>query len=291
MLNLFRAEWQKIAGNRAVSLSLIWIFPAGAVAYTVIMAVVVLASPTARALFASGAREWTSLGVALMVDVWNLPNNPLGRVLLLGFAAVVFGGEYQWRTWKNIVPRNRRVALILSKFVAVGVFVVLAFVSMSVIMGVGTGIAVKLAGGEYGPKLTGDVLASFAGDYALQATLTFISTIITAGYAALAGMITRSILGGALVGLIATIGEGLSLAGLGLIGYFLNIRRIVNLYRLTPTYNLANVSSWINNGSPNMMLSEYAIDSLTFSLVVLTAWVLGLMALTALLFQRQDITS
>jgi len=31
--------------------------------------------------------------------------------------------------------------------------------------------------------------------------------------------------------------------------------------------------------------------NLTFSLVVLAAWVLGLMALTALLFQRQDITS
>jgi ABC-type transport system involved in multi-copper enzyme maturation permease subunit len=32
-------------------------------------------------------------------------------------------------------------------------------------------------------------------------------------------------------------------------------------------------------------------DSLTFSVIVLAAWIVGLIALTAFLFRRQDITS
>jgi hypothetical protein len=120
-------------------------------------------------------------------------------MILLGFAAVVFAGEYQWGTWKNIVPRNRRVMLLLMKFMALGVFVVLAFVLMSIIWVIGLGVLAQIAGAEYGPAVTLHVLSDFAEDYAIQAALTFTSMMIAAGYAALAGMLTRSILGGVLV--------------------------------------------------------------------------------------------
>jgi ABC-type transport system involved in multi-copper enzyme maturation permease subunit len=142
------------------------------------------------------------------------------------------------------------------------------------------------------------VLSSFAGDYTLAASLAFTSTIIAAGYAALASLFTRSILGGVLVGFAATFIENLSILGLVIVGYFLNIPRIVHLYRLTPGYNLANVASWINDHhAANMKvdvsnkISYVFSDSLTFSVIVLAAWIVGLIALTAFLFRRQDITS
>jgi ABC-type transport system involved in multi-copper enzyme maturation permease subunit len=274
MLSLFHAEWQKTVGNRMVVLPMIWVFPMAAAAGVAIMILSVLISSHARALFGSEelALAWTSL----MPEIWRLPNSGLGRMLLVGFAAVVFAGEYQWRTWKSIIPRSHRLALILCKFLAVGVFVVLAFVSVTAILGIGTGMAVRLAGGTCA-KLTPEVLTDFAGDFALQAALTFISTTI--------------VLGGVMIGLGATTADQFSLVGLSQIGALLRFPRIVELYRLTPAYNLANVTSWISNGSSGMMPFGFATDSLTVSLAVLAGWVLGLIVLTAFLFQRQDIVS
>jgi ABC-2 type transport system permease protein len=295
MRDLFRAEWLKIAGNRWVAGCLVWIFPLAAVAFLIVATLVLSLSSGARA----GFRQDTSpLWTDNAVGIWNVPNNPIGRLILLGFTAVVFAGEYQWQTWKNVVPRNRRVALILVKFLALGVFVVMAFLLMSIIWTLGWAVLCQIAGVPYGPKITGDVLSDFAGDYALAAALAFTSTIIAAGYAALAAMFTRSILGGVLVGFALTFVENLSILGLVIIGYFLNIPRIVHLYQFTPGYNLLNVTSWINDKvalKMNVNVESRATyvfsDSLTFSVVVLAAWVFGLIALTAYLFRRQDITS
>jgi ABC-2 type transport system permease protein len=295
MRNLFRAEWLKITGNRWVSGCLIWIFPIVAFGAVVVLGLIVSLSSSARNGFRQDNNpQWTDNAIA----VWNVPNNPVGRLILLGFTAVVFAGEYQWQTWKNIVPRNRRVPLILIKFLALGVFVVVAFLLMSIIWTSGWAVLSQIAGVSYGPKITSDVLSDFAGDYGLAVGLAFTSTLIAAGYAALAAMLTRSILGGVLVGFALTFAENLSIVALIVVGYFLNIPRIVHLYQFTPGYNLLNVASWINDKvALNMDVTvesraTYVFsDSLTFSVIVLAAWVFGLIALTAYLFQRQDITS
>ncbi len=296
MLNLFRAEWLKIAGNRWVAGCLVWVFPLAATLFLVVAALILSLSGSARDGF---AEDDPALWTEQAVGVWNFPNNPIGRLVLLGFAAVVFAGEYQWNTWKNVVPRNRRLALVVIKFLALGAFVVMAFALMSIIWTLGFGLLTQIAGTSYGPTVTGEVLAEFAEDYAVQASTAFTSTIIAAGYAALAGMFTRSILGGVLVGFVLTFVESGLILGLLFIGWLLDIPRIVHVYRFTPGYNLLNVTSWINdNVSLEMQPYEDGphadiifSDGLAFSLVVLAAWVVGLIALTAGLFQRQDITS
>ncbi|MCZ7540711.1 MAG: ABC transporter permease [Anaerolineae bacterium] len=296
MRDLFRAEWLKIAGNRWVAGCLVWIFPVGALAVILVAGVILLLSSTARQGFRQDeAALWTEQAIG----VWSFPNNPVGRLILLGFTAVVFAGEYQWGTWKNIVPRNRRFSLVLVKFVALGVFVVLAFALMSVLWAAGRGVLVRIAGASYGPRITAEVIRDFAGDYALAASLAFTSTIIAAGYAALAGMLTRSILGGVIVGFAVTFAENLSIVVLLLIGWLLDIPKAVLAYRFTPGYNLLNVASWISDKTPSVVRpyesgthAEIVLsDSLEFSVLVLAAWVVGLILLTGLLFRRQDITS
>ncbi|MDL1886034.1 transketolase family protein [Anaerolineae bacterium CFX8] len=124
-------------------------------------------------------------------------------------------------------------------------------------------------------------------------------TIIAAGYAALAGMLTRSILGGVIVGFAVTFAENLSIVVLLLIGWLLDIPKAVLAYRFTPGYNLLNVASWISEKAPSVVRpyesgthAEIVLsDSLEFSVLVLAAWVVGLILLTGLLFRRQDITS
>ena len=296
MRDLFRAEWLKIAGNRWVAGCMVWIFPLGALAFLLIAGVILLLSSPARQGFRQDeAALWTEQAIG----VWSFPNNPVGRLILLGFTAVVFAGEYQWGTWKNIVPRNRRFSLVLVKFVALGVFVVLAFALMSVLWAAGWGVLTRIAGASYGPRVTAEVIRDFAGDYALAASLAFTSTIIAAGYAALAGMLTRSILGGVIVGFAVTFAENLSIVVLLLIGWLLDIPKAVLVYRFTPGYNLLNVASWISEKAPSVVRpyesgthAEIVLsDSLEFSVLVLAAWVVGLILLTGLLFRRQDITS
>jgi hypothetical protein len=154
-----------------------------------------------------------------------------------------------------------------------------------------------IAGESYGPAIKGSVLSDFAQDYALQASMTFTSTIISAGYAALAAMITRSILGGVLVGFGITFAENLSIVALLIIGYFLKAPRLVELYRFTPGYNLVNVTEWVNNNAPSRMQVDvggtevFFSNSLESSLLILAVSVIGLIAVTAYLFRQQDITS
>lgn len=296
MRDLFRAEWLKIAGNRWVAGCMVWIFPIGTVAFILIAGTILLLSSSARQGFRQDeAALWTEQAIG----VWRFPNNPIGRLILLGFTAVVFAGEYQWGTWKNIVPRNRRFSLVLVKFVALGVFVVLAFALMSVLWASGWWVLTQIAGASYGPRITAEVIRDFAGDYALAASLAFTSTIIAAGYAALAGMLTRSVLGGVIVGFAVTFAENLSIVVLLLIGWLLDIPKAVLAYRFTPGYNLLNVASWISEKAPSVVRpyeggthAEIVLsDSLEFSVLVLAAWVVGLILLTGLLFRRQDITS
>ncbi|MFO7538525.1 MAG: hypothetical protein R6X32_10760 [Chloroflexota bacterium] len=66
----------------------------------------------------------------------------------------------------------------------------------------------------------------------------------------------------------------------------------VELYRLTPTFTVRNISSWLHNGLPFTLPGiDYTPADLTFSLLVLAGWLLGLLLIAILIFQRQDITS
>lgn len=297
MLNLLRAEWTKTAGNRWASGFLIWIFPVGMFAFVLITALLVLLVPSMRS--EEGVQrmglndvQWTSQAIS----VWEWLNGLMGRIILLAFTSIVFAGEYQWQTWKNIIPRRSRIALILIKFVTVGLFVLFAFTLMSLIYGVGSVIITELAGGTHGPRVSPDVMTTFLRDYVRYASLAFTLTMIAASFSALAGMLMRSILGGVIVGVVATYTEGLSVLIFMLIGRLFDLPKIVYLYRVTPSYNVANIKSWLMNGIPeaeNLTFLGDMVDfsdGMVFSVVLLGAWVCFLIGLTTTLFYRQDIT-
>lgn len=299
MVELFRAEWIKLLGNRYMSALILWIFPVGMLAFMVIGTLIV----SFAAVFGEGdmAAElgfqdvnWTTQ----VIGVWSFPTGLFGRLLVLALTAIIFAGEYQWQTWKNIVPHNRRVPLVLVKFATVGFAILFAFSLMSLVMGIGLALMTEIIGGTIGPALTATTIADFIGDYVQQALLAFTLTMISASIAALAGMYTRSILGGTLIGMFFTFIEGLSVVGLVLLGILFDYPRLVYLYRLTPSYNIANVDSWLTNHQPTTQGADMAMmsdfidfaDDLNFSVVLLMIWVVSLVAVTAYLFQRQDIT-
>jgi len=295
MINVFRAEWQKMVGNRWTTGFLIWVFPVGALGFVVIMSLLALLIPSFRNNLFLDPPTWTDA----FLGPWGFVNNLFGRSFLLGFTAVTFAGEYQWGTWKNIVPRQRRSLLIMAKFVNLGLLILIAFSLMSLIIGLGQGILSRIVDVTYGPEVTGDVVRKFLGDYALQATLAFISVIITSVFAALAALLMRSILGGIMVGV------GISLVDPLIFGMNLGLARLfdsvifLHLGRISPFYNIDNVNSWARNDhavtwlEPSFQLFNIAapVDGIGFSVLVLASWLLLGIGLVLILFQRQDITS
>lgn len=141
------------------------------------------------------------------------------------------------------MPRQWRGLLIMSKFINLGALILIAFGLMSLILGFGQGILTRIADIPYGPEVSGEVVREFLGDYALQATLAFVSVMIASIYAALAAILTRSILGGIMVGV------GISLVETLIFGMNLLLARLfdtvffLHLGRFSPFDNIENVAS------------------------------------------------
>lgn len=169
-----------------------------------------------------------------------------------------------------------------------------AFNLMALVWGGGYRLATWAVGLDFGPALTGPALGQFLRDYGLHMGLALAATLVAAGYAALAALLTRSVPGGLLAGLGLAIVETLSLMLLGVIAGVLDRPGVMNLYRFTPTYSLDNILSWVQHSrsyAPLYPAGFTAEPGPAFSVVVLLAWVAGLVGLTVWLFQRQDITS
>lgn len=290
--SLLRAEWQKITGNRWAAAFLVLIFPAGAFGIITLFSVIMALSETVRENMSLGAGgffsgvQWTTQALS----PWGLAGDIVARWILVAFTAVVFAGEYGWNTWKNVLHRRSRTAIITAKFAAVITFILLAFTLTSIIVGIGTGIPLAIAGIPYGPELSGEVLASFASDYLTQVCLAVMSITIMCGYAALAAMVTRTIMGGVLTAVGITLLEQVLIGILFVLSRIFNLPDLINVHRFTPGYNISNVSSWVLTQSPLDMGLGFT-DTLTFSLIVLAVWAVGLFTLTVVLFRHQDIVN
>jgi ABC-2 type transport system permease protein len=299
VLQLFYAEWIKIVGNRWRAAFLLWIFPVGTLAFVVVIAALLAIAPLFTNADVTGELDVDHINWANQaISAWSVPTSLFGRMLVLALASLIFAGEYQWQTLKMVVPHAQRVKLVVTKFVAIAFAIVLAFTLMSLILVVGAFIFAAVGGGDIGPAITGDALAEFGKDYLQYAGLAFTLAIISANFAALASMLMRSILGGTLVGIFFTYVEGLLVAGLVLLAHLFDRPKLVYLYRLTPSYNVDNVRSWITDNRPatdNEILQQLSdmfdfADDAYFSMVILLIWVIGLVGLTAYLFHKQDLT-
>ncbi len=294
-LSLLRAEWKKATGNLLLTGFLVWIVPIGLLTFYVLglLAFLVTDNPESAGIVSISADSLTTD----MVGVWSLiitfPGNIFGRLLPLAFMAVVFAGEYQWGTLRQIVPRSRRSSLILAK-VATSTFVVLlSYLLASLIIGIGQTAGHAILGLDYGSIFAGNELALFAESYFEHLLLGTLSLLILAGFAAVAAVLTRSILGGLLASFGLSVLEPMSLMFLVILGRLLNRADLANLYQFAATYHLDNARSWFVAGHPLAPpLPGFTTEpALVISLIALALWVIVPVAIAIILFNRQDITS
>ncbi len=289
MIELFRAEWMKINGNRFMASFTVWLFPVGVTTFLLLALIPAFASEQFRAQVNNAPPTW-SMQTLLP---WTVINSIITRMILVAFAADIFAGEYQRSMWKNLLPRRRRTTYILIKFFTMSFMLLIAFLATCLLAGVISGLVVKVTGAPYNLTAPNETLGDFANSFALQAFVAITSGLISACFASLGAILTRSILGAVGFGAACTLGEQAILLVLIMLGGILNTPGIVRLYQYTPGYNLSNISSWATSGTAFTLMgsvSQY-LDPMpaATSFIILAIWVVGLIGLTVWLFRRQDI--
>ena len=295
MQKLIGAEWRKLLGHTKAVSFLVWIYPIGALTIVLLIGILPgLLIPSVRELSGESARLWTED----LLTVWNAMNGYPGgtflRMPFIAFIAVAFAGEYQWGTWKNILPGQSRASLIFAKFLVLGSLIVLALMLTSLIITGGGWLAAQLFEAPYGPAWADVDVVSFFQEFLAQVLVTFAGTFIVAAYAALIAMYSRSVMASLLLSVGLSILEFTSILLLLIAGSALKRPALVNLFVVTPTYNLENVRSWVVDGvgsTAGGIPGFTAVPTLGVSMMILLLWLVGLLAGTAVIFQRQDITT
>jgi ABC-2 type transport system permease protein len=294
MINLLRAEWKKTIWNYQLTGFLVWVFPVGVLGFYAVTLLTGLFSREAmEGMVATGSGDWTVDALGPWGVILAFPFNILSRMIPLAFMASVFAGEYQSGMWKYLIPRNRRPLLILSKMAVVAVLMTLAFTATSAGVVAGQGIGRKLTGLAFGPALSGEVLGDFGVRYGQTLLLGGLALILLAAIAALAAILTRSVLGSLLVVFLFSTLDSLSMYILMLLAKIFSIPGIVELFRYTPQCNFNNAQSWFTTGAAIRLPFENFSTGpdLGFSLAMLVIWAAGLTTLAVAVFERQDITS
>ncbi len=285
LMALFRAEWRKIIGNRLLMGCMVYIWPLMGAALACVLTLSMALIPEARENYITEPFRWPDVALT----PWFLLNNPLGRLLLIGFSVTVFAGEYQYRTWKTVLPGNPRWLIMLVKYITMGTFIVVAFFVTSVLMVLLIGLMNVGFGAPYPPALSGEVLADFLRDYLLNAGVAFFATLVIAGIGILISIVTRSILIGLIAGMVISIIEFLGIPiMLAIASAILRQEWIQDLVVIVPSYNADNIVSWINVNEPATYFDEQPL-ALAESVGVLTVWLVVLVGLSIFVFQRQDI--
>ena len=235
---------------------------------------------------------WTNDFSMIWGFINSFPGNVFGRLLPIAFMATIFAGEYQWGTWKNIVPRRSRYALIISKQIVLVTLIVLAFLLTSVVTVSIQTVRHLLAGLTYNPEISSLSLVEFFQVYLREAGFAITSLILMTAFAAIAAILTRSVLGSLLISFGLSILELVSGLLLAFFGYLIKVPELVDAYRFMPSYSIENIRSWLVEETAYMApLPEFtASPTLLFSTIILVFWIFGSSVLAIWLFNRQDIS-
>ena len=283
MLDALRAEAAKIGRHKA-TWGLVWIYPivlTGIIGLIVVMTLVsggdVVDEPPSLA-------EWLEDAAAF----WGVPGEAVARMLIAAYVAVVFAGEYGWNTWKLIVPHRARAGLLAAKYALVLILFAIAFTVASILFTVGTWTDDVMSGDPIPAGITFAALAKAHGTAALAAIA---PVLVTIGYASLAAIFTRSMVGALIVSIVMIAVESLIGGFAPMLAVYLPSAMWALAHAL-PGYHLANLANWIGDGEAlSMPFPSGAVMALGWatSLAVVAAWVAALAGAAFALFKRQDI--
>lgn len=296
MINLFRAEWIKTGAGRG----LLWVLPGMALLFTGLLTLLAVSTApeqrdTLRRLLSglSGGDGQIVLWPGMALFAWWLPTEAAGRAMMVALAVHIFAGEYQWRTWKNVLPRADRLRLLAVKYGTLVLYGFTACALYSLVLAAGMGIPVALTGAAYAPPLDSPLIGVFTDLFALRAGQALCSLAVAVGYAVLASTLTRSTIGGVVIGFLLLFAEAATWDLCRLLAFVIGDPDVLAVFRFSPAYNFQNLTYWALTGqgftNPHSIAAGAPL-TVPESFLVLIAWATALLALSALAFRRQDVT-
>ena len=282
MLDALTAEALKMRRHLGTWL-MVWIYPIAIfliAAATLVYSAVVPAEPAA---VPQPAAAW----IADSAIIWRAPGSAIGRILIAGFVALLFAGEYSWNTWKLIIPARRRWQLIVAKWVVAVGFVFAAYAITDLII-----LASEWVSSLQGNAIPdGVTMAEIVAVHARAAVYALLPIAYATAFAGMVAVLTRSILATVIVSIGLVIAEGM----LPLLGIFFHARApdlTRFLIETLPPYHVLNLIGWANSRtglvSPLGPDANVALGWGT-SLGALVAWIGVAMAITMARFVRQDL--
>lgn len=276
MLNLLHAEWLKIRTNRTPSVFTIGMLP--------ILAFVLLNILTILAIFNLWQPNMPAINWQEQIILALLFANQLvSQLLFIILGAISFGGEYRWQTWKNIIPRAKRIQLVLAKCLMLMLAIIFAIHSLALATFIGSweislALAVPFASGAWN-----ETAPPFAMQYLWLTGALFFNYFMGMMYAIISTLITRSTIAGIVLGGLIAFGDLLLQQALSMVGDVIGADILMLIPRVLPNYNVQNMMQWVIDGTN--------IDgwSLRLSSAILCLWVMASISLSVILFKRQDI--
>jgi ABC-type transport system involved in multi-copper enzyme maturation permease subunit len=281
MLDAVRAEGLKLRGHRATWM-MVWIYP-------VVIALVAIGLFAYGMITGPGAPPPMKTADAWVRDsaiYWRFAASAPGRVLIAGFAALVFAGEYGWNTWKLIIPARSRWQLIAAKWIVAFGLVLLAYIAADLI-GLLSDWIQSFQGDEIPAGVT---LNAIAEAHVRAAGNALVPIAFTIAFAGMFAMLTRSMLATAILSIALVILEGM-LPLLAIFGYARAPALTKALLEVLPLYHLLNLGAGAKGVV--LMLPLAPPVMLTFSwaasLWVVLGWTAAAGAVTQIVFRRQDL--
>ena len=273
MTEAFRAEWLKLTKNRW---SMFWAW--GFVPLlTLVLGVLV-------ETFSRGTSGGAMLGyaapIATTLDGLGSYGNIFLRLFPIAGAATLFAGEYRWETWRAILPRNERSAIMLAKlcvFAAAGAISILLCGVAGFLTGLYEGVLFHSL--HWPTAGAGEVTLALAIGFAAS----FLQLMATAGVVILIAVISRS--------MIASIIGGFSVfLASELLSAFLRVRmssasEIMALLPNVAGDALRQLAGAIR-GDPDAIGVHLALPGAA----ALMTWCIALSAAAIVLFRRQDLS-
>lgn len=282
MLDALSAEALKMRHHRGTWL-MVWIYPIG---MTLILAGVLIYNVVSGSV-ESEAADTTAAWIRDTTMLWHAPGSGPGRVLVAGFAALLFAGESNWNTWKLVIPARSRWHLIAAKWaVAIGfVFVALLMANLIVL----AGEWLRSLQGAAIP--TGVTTGAVIEAHIRAAAYSLLPIAYAVSFAGLVALLTGSILATVIASIALVFLEGL----LGIIGVFFyaNAPGLTRfLIEFLPPYHMSNMTSWAFEGAGLILpLGVDAAISLPWatSLSAMIAWIAAASAASLFSFMKKDI--
>ena len=279
MRNTVSAEWTKLLPHKGTWL-LVWIYP---ILFALVLTIGLIGEPgmSKDAAKAAGWIEETTM-------VWQISAFTLGRYLIAAYIALVFAGEYGWNTLKLVVPHTARWKLTASKYVVALGLLYVAWTAAAA-MTVAAEITKTWMAGLSVPE--GVTFATVLSGHAAAFANGVVPLLLTAAYASVMAVLTRSTLAAFIVSLVLiTLDELLGKLVMALSSF--GMEWLAVPYRVLPSYHLENFASWTQAGKayvlPLASGATVQMSQLTSTLAIGT-WIVGLIAVTFWWFRRQDI--